>query len=136
LAPSLKFVRYQYELFIGSQECHGGFMFARGFGINFRSRGGFFWEGTYVEIRKVHIEYPQDSNSDQVDDCMGTTPNIFPRKWKVRAETERGELEYTAFRTFPPALVASNMTYYHFSFEGHLQGQAISGKGYGEYAHI
>jgi hypothetical protein len=136
LAPSLKFVRYHYELFIGPQECHGGFMFAKGFGINFRNRGGFFWDGTYVEIRKVHIDYPQDSDSDQVDDCMGTTTNSFPRKWKVRAETERGELEYTACRTFPPALVASNMTYYHFSFEGHLQGQAISGQGYGEYAHI
>ncbi|HVN82054.1 MAG TPA: hypothetical protein VMW38_23930 [Terriglobia bacterium] len=136
LAPSLKFVRYHYELFIGSGECYGGFMFARGFGINFRNRGGFFQDGSYTEIRKVDIEYPQGSETDQVDDCIGNTTTSFPRRWKVRAETEGGELEYTAFRTFPPALVASNMTYYHFTYEGHHQGQAISGKGYGEYAHI
>ena len=111
-------------------------MLARGFGIDFRNRGGVFWKGSYIEIQNIQIEYPNRGESDSMSDCSGTQSTRFFRKWRVVARTAGGPLEYTATRSFPPAPVASNMIYYQFSFEGHFNGEEISGRGYGEYAHI
>ena len=111
-------------------------MVARGFGIDFRNLGGIFVPKSYQEISKIDIEYCSDPPADLVDVCVGSTPTVFYRKWKVQAQTSSGVLEYTAYRDFPPALVAANMFYYQFRYEGIWEGKTIRGRGYGEYAHI
>jgi hypothetical protein len=135
--PSFKPIRYHYELFIGDDNLRGGFMHARGFGMDFRNRGGFYLNGTYKEIRSVKIEYLDDLKPDLVDiHCSGQPPVKFYRGWKVKAVTDDGVLEYTGTREWPPASIGRNMIYYSFSYEGTHKGQSISGRGYGEYVHI
>jgi hypothetical protein len=132
IMPRFKAIRYQYELFLGDQDFHGGFMLARGFGINFRNLGGFYLDGAYRRIKNVRIEYFQGED-DEVGTCQGAGSATFHRKWKVRAVTDDGILEYTGRRDFPPAGISSNMTYYNFLYAGTYAGKAISGRGYGEY---
>jgi hypothetical protein len=132
LVPSFKAVRYHYELFIGDGGLHGGFMFARALGIDFRNQGGFYLDGDYRRITKVRIEYSKDDD-EEVGSCRGTDSATFHRKWTVRATTDEGVLEYTGRREWPPAAVSANMIYYNFSYEGNYGGRRISGRGYGEY---
>jgi hypothetical protein len=137
LAPSFRPIRYHYEMFLAEEGGRGGFMHARAFGIPVRDRGGFFFEGTYVAIGGVRVEYLEDPPPDLVAaNCPGRPPVTFYRKWRVRAATESGELVYTAAREFPPASAAANMMYYHFVFEGTYRGKRLAGRGYGEYVHI
>ena len=112
-------------------------MKARGFGMDFRNRGGFFWKGQYKEIKSVKVIYLSTPEPDQVNlHCGVRAPVAFPRNWQVEAVTSDGLLKYTAKREFPPAAIASNMMYYHFNYEGSYQGSSIRGTGYGEYLHI
>ncbi len=134
--PSLRPVRYQYELLIGDVSFHGGFMHVRAFGIIWRNRGGLYVHGSYLEISNVELEYLNDPEPDLVNTRPGEPPVTFYRSWKVRAKTGERILEYVGLREWPPAPVASNMIYYHFSYEGTFKGERISGRGYGEYVHI
>ncbi len=137
LFPSFKPIRYHYELFIGDDNHRGGFIHARGFGIDFRNRGGVYINGAYIEIKRVKITYLDDPNPDIVDaQCLGEPSVRFYKEWKVEAMTDNGIFEYTGKREWPPALISSNMIYYNFSYEGTYKGKTISGRGYGEYAHI
>jgi hypothetical protein len=136
LFPSLRPVRYHYELFLGDGPHQGGFMHVRAFGINWRNRGGIFINGSYREIYNVEVEYLNDPEPDLMPTEDGIPPLKFYRSWRVRAETGAGRLEYVGVREWPPARIASNMMYYNFSFEGTFQGEPVSGRGYGEYVHI
>lgn len=135
--PSLKILRYHYELFVSGDDLRGGFMFARGFGIDFRNRGGLYHNGQYKEIRNIKIQYMDDPEADLVDiHCSGRPPVKFYRRWRLEAETTDGMLEYIGTREWPPASIGRNMIYYHFSYQGVYAGQSMSGRGYGEYAHL
>ncbi|MER3445384.1 MAG: hypothetical protein C4291_00465 [Candidatus Dadabacteria bacterium] len=137
LFPSLKPIRYHYELFIGDNNHQGGFIHARGFGIDFRNRGGVYINGAYREIKSVRIKYLDDPETDIVDaECRGKPSVRLYKRWHVRAVMDDGIFEYTGKREWPPASISSNMIYYNFSYEGTYKGQTISGRGYGEYAHI
>ena len=136
LIPSLRPVRYHYELFVGDGAHQGGFMQVRAFGINWRNRGGFFVSGSYRELRNVEVEYLNDPKPDLMPMGAGVPPVKFYRSCKIRAETAEGRLEYVGLREWPPARIASNMMYYNFSYEGTYRGERISGRGYGEYLHI
>jgi hypothetical protein len=115
-------------------------MKARGFGIDFRNRGGVYFPHGYVEIRKVEVEYLDESNADLVDLCVGQPSGPlatrYYRRWRVKADTSEGPLEYTAVREWPPASIGRSMIYYHFSYQGTFRGGPITGRGYGEYVHI
>ncbi len=112
-------------------------MLASGFSIRFRDRGGLHSGGYYSEIRNIEVEYSDEPSPDISAGQGRGAPAQFYRKWKVRAQTDTGTLEYTAIRHPFRAPVASNMTYYAFEFEGTLNGdKKISGRGYGEYLHI
>jgi len=132
IIPRFRAIRYQYELFVGDQDLHGGFMLARGFGIDFRNLGGLYVNGTYQRIRKVQIDYVAGED-DRVGTCDGQVAATFHREWTVRAVTDGGVLEYAGRREWPPASISSNMIYYNFSYRGTYAGKAISGRGYGEY---
>ena len=135
--PFIKILRYHYELFVDDGDLRGGVMFARGFGIDFRNRGGLYYNGQYKEIRRLKIQYMDDPEADLVDvHCSGRPPVRFFRRWHLQAETEEGRLEYTATREWPPASIGRNMIYYNFSYQGMYAGQSISGRGYGEYAQL
>lgn len=136
LAPSLRPVRYHYELFLGDGPQQGGFMYIQAFGINWRNRGGVFVNGSYREIHNVEVEYLNDPEPDLMPMGPSVRPVKFYRSWKIRAETAAGRLEYVGLREWPPARIASNMMYYNFSYAGTYQGERISGRGYGEYLHI
>ncbi|MFC1718527.1 hypothetical protein ACFL6S_33030 [Candidatus Poribacteria bacterium] len=136
IAPSFKPVRYHYELFFGDDGSRGGFMHARGFGVDFRNRGGLHLGDTYIRINSVKIEYFDVPEPDLVDTHGRGSPTKFYRKWRVEAATDDGILEYTGVREWLPAPVASNMFYYYFEYKGMYKGQEISGRGYGEYLHI
>jgi hypothetical protein len=137
VVPSFRPVRYHYETFIGEGGERGGFMHARAFGVAVRDRGGFFLDGAYIPIEGVKITYFEDPAPDlAAAHCPSRPPVKFYRKWRVEARTNGGVLEYTGVRDFSPASIASNMTYYHFAYEGSYQGRAIKGRGYGEYVHI
>jgi len=127
--PRFKPIRYHYELFVGGDECRGGFMCARGFGIDFRNRGGVFLNGAYRPIRNVKIRYLERLEPDPV------ASDIY-RRWEVRAMTDDGVFAYVATLEMPPARITRQMMYYGYSFEGSYQGRAISGRGYGEYLRI
>jgi hypothetical protein len=139
--PSFHPIRYHYEVLIGDRvgdkDLRGGFMLARAFGVNVRDRGGLYLDGRYIPINGVRIRYAEEPAPDLVAmHCPGRPPVAFYRKWTVEAETGEGVLTYTAWRDWPPAPVAPNMTYYQFTYDGSYQGNAIAGRGYGEYAHI
>jgi len=136
LLPSLRPLRYHYELFLGDGPHQGGFMQVRAFGINWRNRGGLFVNGSYQEIHNVEVEYLSDPEPDLMPMGTGVPPVKFYRAWKIRADTPAGRLEYVGVREWPPARIASNMMYYNFSYTGTYQGERISGRGYGEYVHI
>jgi len=134
--PSFNPIRYHYELFIGDDNFQGGFMSARGFGIDFRNQGGFYLNGIYEKINSVKIEYFDKPEPDLAETQSSGQPVKFYRKWKVKAMTDDGILEYIGTREWPLAPVTGNMTYYNFSYEGAYKGQSINGRGYGEYLHI
>jgi hypothetical protein len=134
IAPSWKPIRYHYELFMGDDEVRGGFMQARGFGIDWRNLGGIHDPAGYASIRSVRIEYTGEF--DAMVNCSGDSTFEAPRSWRVSAKTDRGELAYSASREFPPSTVADNMTFYTFSYEGTFAGSPIRGRGYGEYVHL
>jgi hypothetical protein len=137
IVPSFRPIRYHYETFISEGGERGGYMHARAFGVPVRDRGGFFLEGTYIPIDSVKITYFEDPAPDlAAAHCPDRPPVKFYRKWLVQAKTSGGVLEYTGIREFPPAPVASNMTYYHFAYTGTYQGRSLKGRGYGEYVHI
>jgi hypothetical protein len=136
LLPSLRPVRYHYELFVGDGPHQGGFMHVRAFGITWRNRGGLFVNGAYRELLNVEVEYLNDLEPDLMPMGDGVPPVKFYRSWKIKADTAEGRLEYVGMRQWPPARIASNMMYYNFSYEGTYQGERISGRGYGEYLHI
>jgi hypothetical protein len=132
--PSLNPVRYNYEVFIGDDHCRGGFMYARAFGIDYRNRGGVYLNDVYTPINRVKIAYLDHPPPDIVD--SSGQPEKFYRRWKVRAETNEGVLEYTGTREWPPPCITGHMIYYTFSYEGSYLGQPIGGRGYGEYLHM
>jgi hypothetical protein len=132
IIPSFKAISYQYELFLGGDDLHGGFMLARGFGINFRNLGGLYLNGAYIRIKQVKVEYVK-AEDEKVATGSGRSSVTFHREWKVRAVTTEGLLEYTGRREWPPPRVSSNMIYYNFSFSGSFKGNTVSGSGYGEY---
>jgi hypothetical protein len=111
-------------------------MYARGFGIEFRNRGGLYVDGQYRELRRVRIEYLESEPGQSAGAGSDRGRVNFPRRWRVRASTEAGDLEFISTREWPPAQVASNMIYYHHSFEGTYLGNKIQGAGYGEYLSI
>ena len=135
LIPSFRPVRYHYEVLIGDGDLYGGWMRASGFGIDLRNRGGLHLNGEYIPIQSIAVEYldPSENSSVTGSPRPGT---IFYRRWRVQARTAAGPLEYVATHDWPPAPVATNMTFYNHSFEGTFQGRKIRGKGYGEYLHI
>ncbi len=135
LMPSFHPVRYHYELLVGDDGLHGGFMLARGFGIDFRNRGGLYLDGNYIPIKSVEVEYIEyESGSTGKTAARGAV--AFPRKWKVRAATSQGFLEYAGSREWPPPEVSRNMIYYNFTFRGNYNGRPTHGRGYGEYLNI
>ncbi|MEJ2671798.1 MAG: hypothetical protein P8168_06260 [Deltaproteobacteria bacterium] len=136
LVPTLRPVRYHYELFLGDGPHRGGFMSVRAFGITWGDRGGLFVNGSYLEFDHVEVEYLDDPEPDLMPLKAGLPPVKFYRSWKLRAQTPAGPLEYVAVRQWPPAHVASHMMYYNFSYTGTYQGERLSGRGYGEYLHI
>jgi hypothetical protein len=137
VVPSLRPIQYHYELLIGDDGHQGGFLQARAFGIDFRNGGGLYFNGPYVRIKRVEIEYLKDPVPDFTEThCFTDPPMKFYRRWKVKAKTDKGILEYTATRVWPPAIIASHMIYYNFSYEGTFQGSGISGRGYGEYVRM
>jgi hypothetical protein len=131
IMPALNPIRYHYELFVGDDNCQGGFMYARGFGIDFRNRGGFHLNGVYKPINRVTIDYLEPPAPDIVE--SSGQPEKFYRSWKVKAETDEGILEYTGTREWPPASITGNMIYYNFSYEGTYLRRRFNGRGYGEY---
>jgi hypothetical protein len=134
--PSLRPVRYHYELLVGDQPHQGGFMHVKALGITWRNRGGLYVDNSYRELKCVHVEYLQDPVPDLMATREGESPLPFYRSWKVKAETAEGIFEYVGVREWPPARIAGNMLYYNFSYEGTYRGESISGRGYGEYVHI
>ena len=136
LSPTLRPVRYHYELFLGDGPHQGGFMHVRAFGLNWRNHGGLFVNGSYRELRDVEVEYLSDPEPDLMPMKPGVPSVKFYRSWKIKADTVAGRLEYVAQRQWPPARIASNMMYYYFSYTGTYQGKPLSGRGYGEYLHI
>lgn len=132
ITPSLKAVRYHYELFVGDGTLQGGFMDVRAFGLTVRNRGGVYLNGSYRRFKRVKVEYDKHEN-ERVGTCRGDQLVTFHRKWTVRAETEDGVFEYTATREWPPPPVSDSMIYYNFSYAGAYNGQPIGGTGYGEY---
>jgi len=64
--PSFQPVRYHYEALIGDGDWCGGWMRARGFGIDFRNRGGLHLNGEYVPVESVAVEYLDPSESSSV----------------------------------------------------------------------
>ncbi len=136
VAPSFRPILYHYQLLVGEDGLHGGCMYARALGVEFRNRGGLYFDGRYWEIACVHIEYLESEEGDAVAAISGQKPLKFPTKWKVRATTAAGDLQFTATREWPTARIASNMMYYNHSFEGTFRGKKIQGRGYGEYLHI
>jgi hypothetical protein len=136
IAPGFRPVRYHYQLIVGEGGLHGGFMYARGFGIEFRNRGGLYVDGQYRELRRVRIEYLESEPGQSAGAGSDRGRVNFPRRWRVRASTEAGDLEFISTHEWPPAQVASNMIYYHHSFEGTYLGNKIQGAGYGEYLSI
>jgi hypothetical protein len=137
ILPGFRPIRYHYELFLGDAGHQGGFMQAGAFGIRVRNRGGLYLNGRYDPIESVEITYLNDPAPDLVAAHCPSRPAVtFYRRWKVRARTREGVLEYTGTRDWPPASIATNMTYYQFEYEGSYAGQPIRGRGYGEYVHI
>lgn len=128
-------IRYHYESFV-SDGLHGGWMHGRAFGIDFRNRGGFYWDEQYVPIQSVDVEYAEPEQAKFSPAPTRRTAVSFYRRWKVRAKTEYGVLEYVARRESPPPPVAPNMTYYHLTLDGFYRGREIQGSGYGEYLNI
>lgn len=137
ILPGFRPIRYHYELFVGDNDAHhGGFMLARGFGINARDLGGLYIDGVYRPVRHVEVEYCDDPPPDLIPSKFSRAPTKFYRKWKVTALTDDGQLEYDAERDVAPLALTGNMFYYHFSYAGAVMGKAVSGQGYGEYLHI
>jgi hypothetical protein len=134
LFPSFRPLRYHYEVLIGDGNLRGGWMRARGFGIDVRNRGGLHLDGEYVPIQSIAVEY-LDAGEEPSFRGSSRAPTTFYKRWRVRADTATGPLEYEATHDWPTAPVARNMTYYNHSFEGTFRGKTICGKGYGEYLH-
>lgn len=134
---ALNLARYHYELFIGEDGMEGGFMQAGGLGIKLRDRGGIYLGGDYHQIKSTEITYLDAPPPEPADHhCLGRAQIELPRRWSVRAKTPAGELQYTATRPWPPALIAPHMMYYYFDYEGTFRGQPIAGRGYGEYVNF
>jgi hypothetical protein len=136
IIPSFRPILYHYLLWIGDDDFHGGCMYARGFGIEFRNRGGLYMDGVYIEIESVEIRYLETEEYHKSDKTSSRRPVKFPKRWTVTACTPRGKLEMNMTRPWPPARIAKNMIYYNHSFEGTFQGKKIRGSGYGEYLSI
>jgi hypothetical protein len=133
--PSFRPVHYHYQLLVGEGGLRGGFMFASGFGIEFRNRGGLYVEGRYIPLEKVKIQYSVTQESAAEAATSPGKPK-FPKAWTVNAATADGEFVINVTRAWPPARIADNMIYYNHSFEGTFQGKRIRGSGYGEYLNI
>ena len=127
-------INYHYEVFIGDDGAEGGFMKAGGLGVDMRNHGGIYLDGRYLEVYSIRVDYLEDPPPEKVDrHCHGEPQVQFYRRWRVRAMTDEGKLEYVALRDGPPAAIAPHMMYYYYTFEGSLAGEPISGRGYGEY---
>jgi len=136
IAPSFKPIRYHYELFVGDDGHHGGFMKARGFGIDFRNHGGIYRDDVYRPIERIAVDYGEKPSEEVRNHCGERNPASFPKRWRVHAKTASGFFDYVAEREFPPALVATNLIYYTFNYEGSFEGKHVSGRGYGEYLNL
>ncbi|MFZ0819764.1 MAG: hypothetical protein WAM91_06820 [Candidatus Acidiferrales bacterium] len=136
IVPSFRPILYHYLLLIGDNDLHGGCMYARGFGIEFRNRGGLYVDGAYIEIEGIEIRYLESEEYRENDAARSRSSVRFPTRWTVSGKTPKGELELNMTRPWPPARIASNMIYYNHFFEGTFQGKKIRGTGYGEYLSI
>lgn len=135
ILPAFRPIEYHYQLLLGDEGFHGGFMYASAFGIEFRNRGGFYLKGRYIAIERVKIQYTEAGEG------RAEAPNLnrvvkFPKAWTVRAKTAEGAFQINVTSAWPPARIASNMIYYNHSFEATYQGEKIRGSGYGEYLSI
>ena len=131
--PSLKPILHHQEVII-ADGLEGGIQHTRAFGVDFRNGGGLFAGAAYHPIRRVTVSY---ATPEPVDNCGGLgAPSLVYRTWEVRATADAGELTYTATRTHPPAMIASNTNHYHFTFQGSWCGLPITGRGFGEYIHL
>ena len=131
--PSLRPVLHHLEVVI-ADGLEGGIQHTRAFGVDFRNGGGVFAGSAYHRIRRVTVDY---AAAEPVDSCGGLgVPSPVYRAWDVHAATDAGELTYTATRTHPPAMSASNTNQYHFTFQGSWCGSPIAGRGFGEYVRL
>jgi hypothetical protein len=89
LFPSSRPVRCHYEVLIGDGDLCGGWMRARGFGIDFRNRGGLHLNGEYVPVQSIAVEYldPSENSSVSGSPRPGAT---FYRCWRVQALPSQG----------------------------------------------
>jgi hypothetical protein len=132
-------IHYHYNLLVGTDGFHGGMMLAQGIGIDFRNLGGlYFPDGRFHRLSGITVEYDAMEELTQ----QPLTPAVpFPKQWHVKAQAEGGTFEYTARREAPPALIATNMIYCDFRYEGTFREAAgqthhLTGHGYGEYVRI
>ena len=77
IIPTWNPIRYDYELFVGDDNCQGGFMYASGFGIDFRNRGGFHLNGIYQPIHRVTMSY-LDQPAPDIVETQGQTRKVLP----------------------------------------------------------
>jgi hypothetical protein len=136
IAPSFRPIVYHYLLWIGEDDLRGGCMYARGFGVEFRNRGGLYVDGAYIEIESLEIHYLETDEYRESNETRSRGGVKFPKRWTITARTSKGNLEMAMTRPWPPARVATNMVYYNHCFEGTFQGKKIHGSGYGEYLSI
>ena len=107
------------------------------FGINARNQGRLYINGSQVVLKRVRVKYLDEPEPDVVNVSSSSRSRVeFYKRWHVQAHTNQGIFEYVASREWPRVPIASNMSYYYFTFQGTHNGKDISGRGYGEYLHI
>jgi hypothetical protein len=114
-------------------------MLAQGIGIDFRNLGGiYFPDGRFHRLTGITVTY---GAMEELTPQPLKLAVPFPTQWHVKAQVDGGTFEYTARREAPPALIATNMIYGDFRYEGTFReasGQThhLAGHGYGEYVRI
>lgn len=131
-------IHYHYNLLVGTDGFCGGMMLAQGVGIDFRNLGGiYFPDGRFCRLTDITVEYVV--MEEPAGQSLAAVP--VPKRWRVTARAEGNTFEYVATRESPPAMVATNMVYGDFRYEGLFReagGQAhhLVGHGYGEYVRM
>jgi hypothetical protein len=132
-------IHYHYNLLLGPDGFHGGMMLAQGLGLDFRNLGGIYLpDGRFHQLTDITVEYVK---MEEVEGESFRPAVPFPKRWHIKARADGGTFEYTARRQAPPALIATNMVYGDFQYEGvyhEAGGQThhLTGHGYGEYVRM